>query len=227
MTYSPAPAPLRPDELERLGERFTRLLLRTRPDTQGLALRLYRLLAQGGPVATEELAGAAGLTPARVSAILAGWPAIQYDPQGRVTGFWGLTCEPRSAHRFLVNGRPLYTWCAWDSLFLPELLAATAQVESRCPQTGETVRLVVSPERVERAEPEGTVMSLLEPTEDIMTDVVARFCSFVHFFPFAEAGTRWCAGRPGLRLLTLPDAHALGRRKNRGQFGPALLPGSP
>jgi alkylmercury lyase len=40
-------------------------------------------------------------------------------------------------HRFEINGLTLWTWCAWDSLFIPEILAQTARVASRDPETGE------------------------------------------------------------------------------------------
>ena len=39
------------------------------------------------------------------------------------------------SHRFEVAGRTLYTWCAWDSLFLPQILGQEAEVESTCPLT--------------------------------------------------------------------------------------------
>src|SRR3989442_9036358 len=40
------------------------------------------------------------------------------DKQGRIIGFGGLAVR-EMPHRFKVDGRTLYTWCAWDSLFIP------------------------------------------------------------------------------------------------------------
>lgn len=47
------------------------------------------------------------------------------DGEGRVLGFGGLTVAPMH-HRFEVGGRILWTWCAWDSLFIPGTLGRQA-----------------------------------------------------------------------------------------------------
>jgi hypothetical protein len=44
----------------------------------------------------------------------------------------------------LSAGVTLYAWCAWDTLFIPELLGRTARVESSCLET-KKVRLSVAP----------------------------------------------------------------------------------
>ena len=72
---------------------------------------------------------------------------IYTDNQGRVVGFGGLAAAPMH-HRFEVEGRELSTWCAWDSLFIPEILGRPARIASPDPENGETVRLVVTPERI-------------------------------------------------------------------------------
>ncbi|HEX9726065.1 MAG TPA: organomercurial lyase [Vicinamibacteria bacterium] len=57
-----------------------------------------------------------------------------------------------------VAGKTLFTRCALDSLFLPEILHNTAQVSSSCPLTGETIRPKVHPNEIETVEPADTVM---------------------------------------------------------------------
>ncbi|MGH7575101.1 MAG: organomercurial lyase [Longimicrobiales bacterium] len=47
-------------------------------------------------------------------------------------------------HRFEIDARTLGTWCAWDSLFIPELLGEAARVQSTDPETGEVVRCVTA-----------------------------------------------------------------------------------
>src|SRR5438105_3553591 len=80
----------------------------------------------------------------------------------RITGYWGLALSP-TAHRFLIRGRLLYTWCAWDSLFIPELLGESARVESSCPQTKSRIHLTVTPRGVIDLDPAGAVVSLVTP----------------------------------------------------------------
>lgn len=42
-------------------------------------------------------------------------------------------------YRVKVNGRWLWANCAWDSLGIPAMLGADAQIEARLPLTGETI----------------------------------------------------------------------------------------
>src|SRR6266508_6848529 len=104
-----------------------------------LARDLLRMLARGSPVAPARLAASARREKADVRATLRRWPNVRRDDRDRVVAFGGLSLCP-TEHRFDVGGRRLYTWCAWDMLFLPRLLDRHARVESRCPVTGTEVR---------------------------------------------------------------------------------------
>ena len=139
-------------------------------------------------------------------------------------GFGGLAAA-QMQHRFEVEGRTLWTWCAWDSLFIPEILGKPARIESRDPQSGGIVRLVVSPDRVESVEPKGAVVSFLLPDGHFRTsaaNVMAQFCHFVFFFTSRASGERWMAKHPGTFLYSLDDAFALAKRLSAKNFGPEL-----
>ncbi len=186
-----------------------------------VALALYRLLALGEPVPIARLAGAVGLLEAEVEITLD--PGLVFrNEEGHVVGFGGLTPEPM-ANRMQVGGRTLYGWCALDTLFLPRILAATAEVFSVCPVTGEEIHLVVSRERIERAEPSNAVMSILLPDrEEFRSDVLTSFCHHVHFFRSADVGSEWIAERPEHRIVSLQDAFRLGRFLTTAVFGDLL-----
>lgn len=147
------------------------------------------------------------------------------DHQGRVLGFGGLAAAEMQ-HRFEVDGRRLWTWCAWDSLFIPEILGKQARVTSRDPESGETVRLVVSPEQVESVEPKDAVVSFLVPdAEQFRTsaaNVMAQFCHFVFFFTSRASGERWTAKHPEAFLYSVDEAFALAKRLNAKNFGTEL-----
>jgi hypothetical protein len=68
-------------------------------DEQGrrIAVALYELLAQGGPVTPALLAARSDLPEAVVLAYLKGFPGVFRDGEGRVVGFWGLAI-PEMAH---------------------------------------------------------------------------------------------------------------------------------
>jgi len=188
---------------------------------QRIAVGLYRLLAEGEPVSPDRLAQHLGLSANLVKEILDSWPAVYFDDEKSVIGFWGLAVQ-EMPHRFKVNGRQLYTWCAWDSLFIPELLGKTAEVESTCPTSGEIISLTVSPTRVENFSPDGAMVSFLSPTASFDMNVIASFCHKVLFFSSEESGNKWIANHKDTFLLTLNEAHEIGRLTNKATFGAAL-----
>src|SRR5437899_5469056 len=90
------------------------------PEDQRVAVTLYRELAKGQPVDAAQLGRALGVAPAAARGFLNrdSIKAFVYpDDKGRVLGFGGLAAAPMH-HRLEVDGRTLWTWCAWDSLFI-------------------------------------------------------------------------------------------------------------
>ena len=189
---------------------------------QRAALALYRLLAHGRPVTAEQLAAASTVPEPAVHDMLARWHGVQRGPDGAVTAFWGLTIS-KTKHRFRMDGRELHTWCAWDTLFLPPLLGAVAEVESACPVSAETIRVRVGARGIEAVQPETAVLSFVTPTEaDVERNLIETFCCHVHFLASPEAGKEWVARHRGAFLLSLADAWQIGLRKNSAQYGIGL-----
>ncbi len=181
----------------------------------------YRLLGAGEPVSPRQLADAVNLPEPRVRQILGQWPGVYYDSDGSVIGFWGLALG-EMPHRFEVGGRTLYTWCAWDSLFIPEMLGKPARVTSADPVTKEKISLVVGPDGVEEISPATTVVSFLTPDRPFDQDIIMKFCHFIHFFASPETAAKWTTAHPGTFLLSVGDAYALGRLTNQRNGGDAL-----
>ena len=195
------------------------------PEEQRTAVALYRELAKGRAVDAEHFARALDTTPGAARALLerdALKRFIYPDTQGRVVGFGGLATAPMH-HRFEVNGRALWTWCAWDSLFIPEILGRPAHVTSSDPESRELVRLIVTPERIESVEPGGAVISFIQPDAEAFgtsaANVMAKFCHYIFFFSSRTSGERWTAKHPGTFLYTLDDAFTLAKRLNAANFG--------
>jgi alkylmercury lyase len=117
-----------------------------------------------------------------------------------------LTIAPMMPHRLRVDGRELYGWCAWDTLFLPELLGVAAEVGSACRASGAPVRLRVTPRDVQSAEPAGVLVSFLLPeAEAVNADVITSFSHYVHFFSSRDAAQPWLDAHPETFLLPLAD----------------------
>ena len=209
--------------LERYWEQLCAALPEFSPEEQRAAVTLYRELAKGDAVGSAQLGRALGV-PTDTARELLDRPSLQSfvypDDEGRV-GFGGLATAPMQ-HRFAVDGRELWTWCAWDSLFIPEILGKTARVTSQDPETDEKVRLTVTTERVDSIEPATAVVSfrsLGRSQFDSSATVMATFCHFVFFFASPESGARWTARHEGTFLYSIDEAFELARRFNARNFG--------
>ncbi len=191
---------------------------RLNPVEQKVSIQIHRLLAKGCPLERQFVADRLQIPVKRINEMLNRWWGIQYDQQNRIIAYWGLSIRPTS-HRFEVNGQVLYTWCAWDTLFLPEILQTHARIESLCASTDTQIRLNLSPNRVEHVQPKNAVISFLTPNAArVKENVVTHFCCSVHFFESEEAGRGWTGQHPGTFLLTIDQAHTLGRKINAMQY---------
>jgi alkylmercury lyase len=184
---------------------------------QYLAITLYRLLAEGEPVDASLLADRAAMPRDEVERALAEWGGIFTDEQDSVISFLGLSLRPMP-HRLTVAGHTLYAWCAFDTLFLPELLGATAEVESQCPTTGERITLTVTGTEVTNLRPEATVLSYLHTDEPLDQHVINTFCHFIHFFANPVAADEWTAQRDGTFTISVADGREIARLVNRGRY---------
>lgn len=194
-------------------------------DAQRTGLALYRLLVETGPVHPQHLAAVVGMPAAEIGALLneaAMRCQLMYDDSNSVIGFGGLTIAS-TAHRLTVDDRQMFTWCAWDSLFIPGLLGATtARTESTCPASGDLVCLTVTPNQVLPLAVGQPILSFTLPDVNECTQStersIAGFCQHVHLFWSYDAGTTWAAGRDDVFFLSLADAFELGRRCNAARF---------
>lgn len=202
------------DLVERLHSAFPSL----NRQEQKVSVQIHRLLAQGCPITHQQVADSIAVPVETVNAMLNRWWGIHYDNQDRIDGYWGLSIEP-TAHRFELDRHTLYTWCAWDSLFLPEILQTGVRIESQCALTGTKIHLELDPDGVQRVQPGRAVMSFVTAdTNKVKGDVVTHFCHLVHFFESANAGAVWTEKHPGTFLLSIGEAHILGRLMNAVQY---------
>ena len=157
--------------------------------TRRILLRLYGLLAEGAPVTLAALAARAEVSEEAARRAVAGVPGtgIARDAAGRIVGFGGLTLEP-TRHSLSVGGRRLYTWCAFDTLFAPQLLGTAVDIASTCPATGKEIRLRATPEGVEEIAPAEAVLSFVTPDlAACNADIRGAFCCHVAFYASREA----------------------------------------
>ena len=205
---------------ERIVERFPLLTERGRR----VALTAYRTLAIGLPVSDYSIAAVAGHDISEVSEEMADWPGVYRSDSGRIIGFWGLALE-ETPHEFEVEGRTLYTWCAWDTLFLPDLLGKEALVLSRSGASGAEVSLRVTPSGAIPTDGHDIVVSFVDPARSDAEGnrMISTFSHHILFFSTRQEGERWASEQgEGAFILSLDEAFELGRRTNRLMYGEAL-----
>ncbi len=186
-----------------------------------LRFEVLRLVAKGRPVSRtriEKLAAGLGMQADAATAFIT--KVSEQDSRNRVVGILGLS-QKRHPHRFALNGRVLFTWCAWDALFLPALLKRTAEIESVCPVTKREIQLTVTPQHVKEVLPRETVVSMVIPKlkghgPPAAKDIWASFCQHVCFFTSEHAAKRWTSRNKDLRILSVDEAYELGRQSFRG-----------
>jgi alkylmercury lyase len=200
-----------PHSLDELRDAINASFPKLTAGERGLAIALYELLAMGRPVTVAELAKHTALDEESVRGRLDAWPGVFRDGDGRVVGFWGLALA-ETPHRFEIEGRTLYGWCAADPLFLAPLLGTSARVISTCPVTGEVVALTVSEEGVFDIVPPGAILSFIKPDDRFGDDVIERFCHYIHLFVSQDAANTWVADHAGTFVLSIDEAFELGRR---------------
>ena len=210
------------DRIRKFLGAFPDEFIHLRPQEQRISAQIYRLLAETGqPVSFRSLAQNLNLPVSEVQQVLDDWTGLFYDDENRIVGYWGLALG-KTPHRFAVNGHTLYTWCSWDSLFIPQVIGRTAQVESLDPLSKEDVRLTVSPEGVEQVEPGSAVTSFMIPeTDHIRSDVIKSFCHYLHFFASRETAENWVeqsAKSSDLLILSIEEAFRIGLEKNQLQY---------
>jgi alkylmercury lyase len=167
-----------------------------------------RLLSEGEPVEVERLAAAAGRTLEEVATALDEQASAERDGDGRLVGL-ALTLRP-TPHRFTVDERTLYAWCATDTLVFPVMLGKPGVVESTCPQTGQPIRIELTPDAVERLDPPAAVMSALRPIGKL-ADMRAATCNHGHFFSSAAASANWVRQHPDGYVYPVEEAFRLDR----------------
>lgn len=143
---------------------------------------------------------------------------MQSFKEGNVIGL-GLTLVP-TPHVYEVDGRKLYTWCAADALAFPVMLKQSANIESSDPITGEKIRVSVTPDRVEKVEPESAVVSWVRNID--VTNIRGSGCNNVNFFISAETASKWIAEHPDQTFYPANDVYQALKDLHSNKFSDIL-----
>ncbi len=175
-----------------------------------MAKLIYQLIASGQPLEASVLAEKTGQTIAEIEQMFQqlSVQGCELNEQGALVGAT-ITQNP-TEHILRVFGQTLYAWCALDTLFLPAYLDTVAEVESRCPISGEILYLTIGPQGVIDAKPAGITLSIVTDT-CCTAGPDGTFCGRIHFFRSAEDAQTWAAQFDDVTVLSLDEAYQLAR----------------
>ena len=188
------------------------------PDNSRLLIKVWRALAKGQPVTKgqiDQISNELGIPAESAHEFLS--QVTERDADDNIAGLIGLSLNDTWAHRFNIDGIPLRTWFAWDALFLPAMVGKKVVVESGSPVSGQTVRLVVSPETVESSTPPDAVVSIVTidtAVHDVSSveAIWSNFCHQILFFPSRDEAEKWAEGKANIAILSVHDAYELGKQ---------------
>lgn len=165
------------------------------------------------PVQSTRLAQVLGRSVSDAEALARqwGWPGtrvedglISVDPE-----------RARSdARRYVQVGERRFgvTGCGTDIFQYAPLVRPSLHLEETCTTTGTPIRIVFTPDRVERVDPADTVLAMTHPQEldqnEAAGDIedVDALCARAPLYSSAEAAQEWLAHFPGGRVFPISEA---------------------
>ena len=178
-------------------------------EQEELCLPILHQVSRGKPLSKASLSTSLAISQDELDQRLTRLPDTEFDREGQIVG-WGVTLVP-TRHRFQIDGKLLYTWCAFDTVLFPPTLGQTAQVHSMCPATGQPVTFVVTPEGVvKELTPASAIMSLIV-TAERRDCVRATFCEQSLFFRSEQAAAGFLAAHPEALVLSIEEAAHVGK----------------
>lgn len=175
------------------------------PDANEAGTLALRLIAAGEKPTIDALGHRLGWARERLTAALAALDdaGLLTIESHEVTGAMGLTYL-ETPHALVLDGRPLYTWCALDAVGIPSALGANATIRSTTVNSGRELVLEL---KAGELVPPPTAVEVLVMLPAVETTFVEDECPQISFY---DAGT--APKRGDAMPLTLTDAARLGRR---------------
>jgi len=184
-------------------------LLADRWRAAGSLLPGFGMLAEGRPLAIDQLAAETGVEVDRLTKLLVSVRS-QFDEDGRLVDLFGMTLEP-TPHRLEIGSNVAFSCCALWAHVIPKLIDRSIGVHSTDPVSEEPVYLRISPEGIESVEPVHAMATMaVAKARDIEADAGAAFCSHVNHFASGENAEAFAAEHDSRSVVTVDQLHDLG-----------------
>ncbi len=177
-----------------------------------VTIRTMQALAKGKPVSPTQLAAIWEMPVEQVSVILNQANEngrAEIDANGDLVG--GVLSLNPTPHEVLIGNEHLYAWCAWDAIYAPGVVGKPAQIISKDPVTGETIKVSMTTTGIETVQPESAVVSVVGTEVDMRGGPESSRCTQMLFFESRESAKQWVQNHKGVFILTLEEAFELAK----------------
>lgn len=168
--------------------------------------KIYAHLLKGKPLPVNLFAEQLRIDVDEAKKVLASYGEM--DNQGKVTGFLGLSLTP-TQHKLIVKGKSLYTWCAADTILLPQFLSFSALIESKDPVSGQLIQLSVDKNFLDWTDPVPLYISWVEKIDSC--HIRQSFCERSHFFASQETAAKWRKENADTRISNVEEYFTFSR----------------
>jgi len=175
---------------------------------------LYLLLANAKPVSINELAAYLNIDIPQLKQELANQSYVEYDAQENIIAFRGLTLKT-TQHQVDIAQANFFTWCAFDALFVADLVNKQTQIKTLCPCCNTDLSLMINPSSVQQQNQSIVMSFVIANPQQYQQELQQSFCCKVHFFCDLECGNQWTSDKPNLQLFYLDDALKIAKSRNQ------------
>lgn len=178
-----------------------------------ITVKTIQALAEGSPLSPDRLAELWEMDIDQVGIILNQALAagrIELNDQGNLVG--GILSLNLTPHRISIDGKVLYAWCAYDAIYIPGVVGKSAQITSEDPNTDGLIDIFITPSGLARIHPEGTVISVVGPEEDMRGGANSPRCSKMHFFESRDSADEWFQDPSGISFLSVEEVYEIAKK---------------
>jgi alkylmercury lyase len=196
-------------------EQLLELLPNLNVEERQISKFLYQKLSLGRPVSIESIADEFHKSIQEIQVLLKQMAYVEYSATGEISAYRGVTLN-QTRHYLFHNNFKIYTWCAFDTLFLADLLVEPVSIASNCPTCGKRIAFDVNDRNITSSKESDTVMSFIIPDKvDYCENLQNAFCCKVHFFCNQQCGSEWVNLSHEISFFDLAESLVIAQERNR------------
>ena len=200
-------------------EQLRNLLPDLKTEERQISKILYQKLALGKSVSIETISNELQKSIQDIQDYLNQMEYVEYNVTNEISAYRGVTLR-QTTHCVFHNAFKVFTWCAFDTLFLADLLDKPVKITSNCPTCNKAIT-INKPDRDHKSLKEtNTVMSFIIPDKvDYCEDLQSAFCCKVHFFCNGQCGSEWINLSSEIGFFNLEESIVIAEERNRRFMG--------